>query len=128
MSQPEFTDYEKRLSADHELRCRALLTAELIWRTCRTRKCGRDRACTGPMLVSAHQDRKVRIQREIGPSGHACARLPACVANAQEPAFQIFERIMDELQKYQIEHPEYRLPKFDRCLKGRQSSQDLPNP
>lgn len=35
---------------------------------------------------------------------------------------------MDELQKYQIEHPEYRLPKFDRCLKGRQSSQDLPNP
>ena len=69
-----------------------------------------------------------RIQREIGLSGHACARLPACVANAQEPAFQIFERIMDELQKYQIEHPEYRLPKFDRCLKGRQSSQDLPNP
>jgi len=80
------------------------------------------------MLVSAHQDRKVRIQREIGLSGHACARLPACIVTAQEPAFRLFEDIMDELRKYQIEHPEYRLPKFDRCLKGRQLPQDQSNP
>ncbi|WP_349435584.1 hypothetical protein [Pararhizobium sp. A13] len=128
MSKPEFTDYEKRLSADHERQCRALLTAQLIWRICRTRKCGRDRACTGPMLVSAHQGRKVRIQREIGLSGHACARLPACIANAQESGFQTFERIMDDFQKDQIAHPEYRLPKFDRCLKARQLRQDQSNP
>lgn len=126
MPKPEFTDYEQRPSADHEHRCRALLTAQLIWRICKIRKCGRDRACTSPMLVSPHQDRKVRIQCEIGLSGHACARLPACIANAQEPGFQTFERIMDDFQKDQIAHPELRLPKFDRCLRGRQLPQRLP--
>ncbi|WEZ82085.1 hypothetical protein P6U16_12730 [Rhizobium sp. 32-5/1] len=115
----EFTDYEKRLSASHERHCRIIATKYRLWRICRTRKCARDLACTGAMLVSPHQNATVRVQREIGLSGNACSRLPACIANLNQTAFDSFEERMTALQKFLIEHPKYRLPKFDRCLKGR---------
>ncbi|MCV9967588.1 hypothetical protein OIU34_37825 [Pararhizobium sp. BT-229] len=128
MPKQDFSDYEKRLSIDHEQRCRTVLSAHFVWKVCKIRKCSRDRTCTGPMLISAHQDRKVRVQREIGLSGHACASLPACIAKAREAAFRDFEDIMEDFQRYRIDHPEVRLPKFDRCLKGRQPRRDTANP
>ena len=68
MPKQDFSNYEKRLAIDHEQRCRTILSVHFAWKVCKIRKCGRDQVCTGPMLVSAHQDRKVRIQREIGLS------------------------------------------------------------
>lgn len=128
MPKQDFTDYEQRLAADHEHQCRALLTIHLAWTVCSIRKCRRDRACSGPMLVSTHQRGKVRVQKEIGLSGHACAGLPACMARASDAAFETFETIRGEWQAYQLAHPQDRLPKFDRCLKAGRSPQAPPGP
>ncbi len=128
MSQPDFSNYEKRLSVDHEQKCRTTCTIHGAWESCAIRKCRRDRACTGPMLRSAYQDGRVRAQREIGLTGNACARLPACVARAERSTFQFFDDCLDDLAKDMIAHPDEKLPSFDRKLKGRQSPQGLPNP
>ncbi len=128
MPKQDFSEYEKRVSVDHERQCRTLLTFHSAWRICRARKCRRDKACSGDMCVSAHQDRKIRTQREIGLSGNACARLPRCMATASASAYETFAQLLDDLQRDLIAHPDEDLPKFDRCLKGRQSRRDTANP
>jgi hypothetical protein len=128
MPKQDFTEYEKRVSADHERQCRTVLTFHSAWRICPNRKCRRDQACTGPMLVSAHQDHKIRAQREIGLSGHACAKLPRCVATTHAPGCSEFALCLDDLQKDMIAHPQEGLPKFDRCLKGRQTPRGTADP
>ena len=128
MPKQDLSDYEKRLSIDHERQCRTVLSCQLIWMICKTRKCRRDAACTGPMLASAHQNRKINVQREIGLSGRACAELPACLAHVPETVFQSFQEVKDHLLDHLVKHPEVRLPKFDRYLKGRKSRRDAADP
>jgi hypothetical protein len=128
MPKQDFSEYEKRVSADHERQCRTTLTIYSAWRVCPIRKCRRDKACSGEMRVSAHQDRKIRAQREIGLSGNACAKLPRCMATASALAFETFAECLDNLQGDLIAHPYEDLPKFDRCLKGRQPRRDTANP
>jgi hypothetical protein len=128
MPKQDFSNYEKRLSIDHEQQSRSVMTYSVVWTYCRLRKCRRDRACTGPMLVSAHQNRKIRAQREIGLSGHACAKLPACIANASEEFFRLFEKDKDCLLDYLIKHPKGRLQKYDRRVEGRQPGRDTADP
>ncbi|URK87126.1 hypothetical protein LP421_25545 [Rhizobium sp. RCAM05350] len=76
MPKQDFSEYERRVSADHERQCRSTLTIHGVWRICPIRKCRRDKACSGEMLASAHQNSKIRAQRETGLSGNACAKLP----------------------------------------------------
>ncbi|WP_156373850.1 MULTISPECIES: hypothetical protein [unclassified Rhizobium] len=128
MPKLDLTDYEKRIAADHERQCRCVQTMHGIWQHCPVRKCRRDRACTGEMLVSAHQDRKVRIQRELGLSGKACAKLPQCIATADAKTFAAYSRRLDNLNRYLIAHPDETLRTYDRYLKGRQPPRDTANP
>ena len=128
MPKPDLSEYEKRVSADHERQCRTTLTIHSAWRLCPIRKCRRDKACSGEMLASAHQERKIRAQRETGLSGNACAKLPRCMATASAAAFETFAECLDDLQRDLIAYPDEDLPKFDRCLKGRQTRRDTANP
>ncbi|WP_438752125.1 hypothetical protein [Pararhizobium sp. O133] len=128
MPKQDFTDYEKRIAIDHERQCRTVLTTCEVWQECPLRKCRRDRACTGEMLVSAHQDRKVRVQRELGLSGKACSKLPRCIATIDASFFAAFTDRLDTLQKYLVANPTVILPSFDRYLKGRQLRRDTADP
>jgi hypothetical protein len=128
MPKQDFSDYEKRIAIDHERQCRSVLSTHSVWQDCSVRKCRRDGACTGEMLVSIHQDRKIRVQREIGLSGKACAKLPRCIATADASVFAAFTLCLDDLQKDLIAHPDEKLPKFDRYLKSRQPPRDSADP
>ncbi len=115
----DLSEYERRRSIRHELEWRFVLTLTFAWKTCGTRKCGRDRACTGPMLVSPHQNAKVRIQRAIGLSGHACARLPPCMATTTKACFENYDRIVDAFQSAEVKDPGDDLADFARFLRRR---------
>jgi hypothetical protein len=126
MTIKDFTEYEKRLAADHERLWRGYLTEVVAVHLCKRRKCRRDGACTGPMRIAPSQASRVRAQREIGLSGKACASLPLCVANIPGEEFGVVEKYMDEFHRLLRENPGYRLPRLDRCRE--QTPQLFPDP
>jgi hypothetical protein len=100
--------YEKERAAHHERTCRAAATVILSpYVTCRIRKCRRDGKCTGPTLPSGRQMGQIRAQKALGLSGNACARLPICIALAENGLFAAFEvevKKMSERNKGQPYH------------------------
>ena len=115
MDKPDFSDYEKLRAEQHEELCRAAASiCFLDSGVCRLRACRRLRVCSGPMLPSAHQIRKVRAQQEIGLSGKACADLPLCIANREPKYYELFKQTMQKLQQIAIDEP--NLDVFRACI------------
>jgi len=126
MTIKDLTAYEKRLAADHEKLWRGFLTDYVDGIGCARRKCRRDKACTGPMIVAPSQASRVPAQRELGLSGNACARLPLCMAVIPADAFAPVEKLMEDFHRYLQDNPGYRLPRLDRCRE--QTPQTPPDP
>jgi hypothetical protein len=103
-----FEDQDRRLAAQHEETCRlAAITCALATGRCRIRKCRRNGVCSGPMLRSPRQDLRVRLQKEIGLSGNACATLPVCIATGDDPLFARFQRAVGIIGQMRLDHPSF---------------------
>ncbi|CAN7502919.1 hypothetical protein [Neorhizobium sp. LjRoot104] len=110
MDQPDLSEYEALRAEQHEELCRLAATLALIThRVCRLRACRRRRVCSGPMMASPHQAGKVRAQREIGLSGHACANLPICIAHREPEYYEIFRQTTESVRDMRADEPDIGL-------------------
>jgi hypothetical protein len=100
MTQPDFSEYEQRRAENHELEWRIVaMLINIRSRRCRFRICRRNQLCYGTMLPSDHQRWQVRVQKDLGLTGAACADLPMCMANATADHYaqarEIHEKLME---------------------------------
>lgn len=113
LAEQQFTEYEKRLAADHERHWRAL--ASLIHPRCPRRKCHRDGACSGPMRIAPCLAGRVKAQQAIGLSGKACASLPRCLADFPPALSSQLETMMEDFRADLQKGMTLPFPKLDRC-------------
>lgn len=120
-----FDAYEKERAAHHEKVCRTAATMLLTpYFACRIRKCRRDGKCTGPTFPSSRQMGHVRAQKALGLSGNACAKLPACIALADDDLFAAFEVEVKKMSERNKEQPHHGLH-FTRAVQARPWPSDV---